>query len=202
MQLVINNTITLEEPQLIKGLKSGMEASFKQLVEHYQDKVMNTCLGFVPNIQDAEDICQEVFVQVYRSISKYREDASLSTWIYRISITKCLEHLRHKKRKKRMTFFQSLIGLDEVSDRYASLTFDHPGVSLERQEESRILFAHINRLPKNQRIVFVLHKIEHLSHKEIGEIMDLSKSAVESLVFRAKRQLRKQLITYYNEKKG
>jgi len=62
------------------------------------------------------------------------------------------------------------------------------------------LFEEINRLPQNQKIVFILHKIEHMSHKEIGEILDLSKSAVESLIFRAKRNLRNQLTNYYYEK--
>lgn len=197
MQIQFIKTSILDEQTLIRGLKSGANESFRQLVEHFQDKVFNTCLGFVPNTQDAEDLCQEVFVQVYRSIGQFREEAGLSTWIYRISISKCLEFIRHKKRKKRLAFFQSLAGLDELADQYASDVFDHPGVQLERREETKVLFEQIRLLPEKQRIVFVLHKIEHLSHKEIGDIMDLSKSAVESLIFRAKRGLRKQLTTHY-----
>ncbi len=191
----------MDEQQLLIGLKSGTNDSFRILVERYQKKVFNTCLGFVPNAQDAEDLCQEVFVQIFRSIDQFRQEASLSTWIYRISISKCLEQQRYNKRKKRMAYFKSLVGLGEVGDHYASDAFDHPGVRLERQEVTKLLFDQIARLPDAQRVVFVLHKVEHLSHKEIGEIMDLSKAAVESLVFRAKRRLRKQLSEYYEKEK-
>ncbi len=192
----------MNEQQLIRAIKSGSEEGYRTLVSSYQNKVLNTCLGFVPNIQDAEDLCQEVFVQVFRSIDQFREDATLSTWIYRISISKCLEFIRHKKRKKRISFFQSLVGLEEAKDKIASPIFDHPGVQLERKEETRILFEQINQLPKNQKIAFTLHKIEHMSHKEIGDILNTSVSAVESLIFRAKRRLRSKLTKLYYEKEG
>ncbi len=83
--------------------KSGMaskEESFRSLVAEHQEMVINTCYRFVFNREDAEDLAQDVFIEVYRSLEQFREEARLSTWIYRIAVTKSLDHLRRLKRKK------------------------------------------------------------------------------------------------------
>ena len=96
------------EKQIIEGLKNKDENIFKFLVEKYKDKVYNTVLSILQNAEDAEDIAQEVFIQVYTSINNFRGNSSLSTWIYRISITKSFEKIRFKKRKKRFAFLINL----------------------------------------------------------------------------------------------
>jgi len=189
-----------DEKQLIQALQNGSEQAFRSLVEMFQGKVTNTALGFVPNVQDAEDIAQEVFVEVYRSVSKFREESKLSTWIYRITTTKSLEFIRHRKRKKRMTFFQSLIGLEDDKAKAISDEFNHPGVQLENKERAAILFKYIGKLPENQRVAFTLQKVEGLSQKEISVIMETSESAVESLLHRAKKNLQKGLQGFYEKK--
>ncbi|MEL7119589.1 MAG: sigma-70 family RNA polymerase sigma factor [Bacteroidota bacterium] len=191
--------IGLNEQQLINELKSGSQQAFALIVEEYQEKVLNTCLGFVPDLQESEDLVQEVFIQVYQSISGFKGESSFSTWLYRIAVSKSLEHIRFKKRKKRASFFQSLIGLEGAIDTVSSDQFDHPGVKLENKEKTKILFNQIDKLSKNQRIAFVLHKVEGLSHKEVAEIMDVTVGAVESLLHRAKQNLRKQLKGYYQQ---
>lgn len=189
----------LNENLIIPELQKGNESAFKQLVDTFQEKVLNTCLGFVPNRHDAEDIVQEVFIEVFRSIHQFRGDSKLSTWIYRITTTKCLEHIRSKKRLKRQAFFKSLIGLSDHADRIAAFDFDHPGVLLENKERTEKLFEAIDKLPDNQRVAFTLHKIEGLSYKEITQIMELSLSSIESLMFRAKKNLKKYLHDFYTK---
>jgi RNA polymerase sigma-70 factor (ECF subfamily) len=180
-----------------EALKAGEESAFRQLIEAFQEMVLNTCLGFIPNLQDAEDLTQEVFVEVYQSVGQFREEASLSTWIYRIAVNKCLEEIRYRKRRKRMAFFKGLLGLEpETIDRLAG-DFNHPGYALEDKERAEILYGKIEELHENQRIAFTLHKVEGLSHKEVATIMDVSVSAVEALMHRAKRNLRKGLADYY-----
>jgi len=183
----------MNETQIIPQLKARDEDAFKQLVDTFQEKVLNTCLGFVPNQHDAEDLVQDVFIEIFRSIDKFRGDSKLSTWIYRITTTKCLEHIRAKKRQKRKSFFQSLIGMHENADRIKAYDFNHPGVLLENKERTKILFEHIDKLSDNQRIAFTLHKIEGLSYQEITEVMETSLSSVESLIFRARKNLKKSL---------
>jgi len=187
------------EKQIIADLKDGSEQAFSDFVNDFQEKVVSTCLGFAPNLQDAEDIAQEVFVEVYRSIGKFREQASLSTWVYRIAVSKSLEFIRHRKRKKRVAFFQSLIGLEDERTQSISDTFNHPGVQIENKERGAIIFAAINQLAENQRIAFVLSKVEGLSYQEIAKIMDLSISSIESLLHRAKKNLQKKLEVYYRK---
>ncbi|MEM6966023.1 MAG: RNA polymerase sigma factor [Bacteroidota bacterium] len=189
----------MNETQIIPQLKKGNENAFRALVDTFQEKVLNTCLGFVPNRHDAEDIVQEVFIEVFRSIGQFRGESKLSTWIYRITTTKCLEHIRARKRQKRLSFFQSLIGMHENADRIKAYDFDHPGVLLENKERSKVLFQHIDQLPENQRVAFTLHKIEGLSYQEITAIMQTSLSSVESLMFRAKRNLKKSLASFYKK---
>lgn len=196
----INLKARLNDEQLIKELKDGRESAYQYLVDSFQEKVLNTCLGFVPNQQDAEDLVQEVFVKIFRSIHQFRGEAKLSTWVYQVAVRECLQLLRYRKRQKRVAYFQSLIGLEERADRLTNDQFDHPGVLLENKERAQVLFEQINTLSENQRIAFTLHRLEGLSYKEIAAIMELSVSSIESLLFRAKKNLQKKLGFYYREK--
>jgi RNA polymerase sigma factor (sigma-70 family) len=182
----------LTEQELIKGLQSGDEAAFKYLVDNYQDRVYNTALGILQNAEDAEDVAQEVFIQVYKSIHHFKGESKLSTWLYRIATTRALDQIRSRKSKKRFGFMQKLFGegnepLFEIPD------FHHPGIKLDQKENAGKLFKAISELPENQRIAFTLHKLEDLSYLEISEVMKTTVPAVESLMHRAKQNLRKML---------
>lgn len=184
---------------LTDKLKQGDQSGFTAVVELYQDMVYNTAIGIVQNADDADDITQEVFVQVYLSIHSFKGESKLSTWIYRITISKALDHEKKKRRKKRFGFVQSLFGSQDNEQLYP-VEFNHPGVQLENKERTRELFKALLKLPDKQRIAFTLHKIEGQSQQEIAEIMNTSLYAVESLMGRAKSNLKKILYNYYQEK--
>ncbi len=186
----------MQELELIERLKKGDDSAFKIIVSTWQDMVYNTSIGIVQNAEDAEDVAQEVFVQVYESIEQFKGDSKFSTWLYRIAITKSLDHLRKKKRKKRFAFLQSIFGNNEEEVRHQP-DFHHPGISLENKEKAAILFGAIDKLPDNQKTAFTLHKLEGLSYQEVSEIMENTVSSVESLMHRAKANLRKILTDYY-----
>lgn len=158
--------------------------------------VYNTALGIVQNAEDAEDIAQETFVQVYQSIGSFKGESKFSTWLYRITIAKALDHERKKKRKKRFAFVKSIFG-EESQIVVNPPDFHHPGVVLDKKENAAVLFRAIAELPENQRIAFTLHKVDGLSYQEVSEIMNTSVSSVESLMHRAKTNLRKRLEDYY-----
>jgi RNA polymerase sigma factor (sigma-70 family) len=188
----------LNELELIQQLREGDELAFKSLVATYQDMVYNTALGIVQNAEDAEDVAQEVFIQVFRSIDQFKGDARLSTWMYRITTTKALDHIRSRRRKKRFAFITSLFGPnDELV--HEPIDFQHPGVALDRKEQAALLFRTIEQLPDNQKVAFTLHKTEGLSYQEIADVMELSVSAVESLLFRARQNLRKLLEKHFQQ---
>ena len=190
----------MDERILVEQLKQGDEAAFKTIVETWQNMVFNTALGIVQNSEDAEDIAQEAFVQVHQSIGSFKGESKFSTWLYRITVAKALDHERRKKRKKRFAFVKSLFG-DESEVVVHPPDFNHPGVALDKKENAAVLFRAISELPENQRIAFTLHKVDGLSYQEVSEVMNTSVSSVESLMHRAKTNLRKQLEKYYKEMK-
>ncbi|MFN5144018.1 MAG: RNA polymerase sigma factor [Bacteroidota bacterium] len=185
--------ISQDELDLIERLKRGEESAFRSLVEQYQDLVYNTALGIVQNESDAEDVAQEVFIQVFRSIGTFKSEAKLSTWIYRITTTRALDLLRARKSKKRFGLLKRLWETEEESPVENISDFNHPGVSLESKEEAAQLMTAIAQLPENQKVAFVLHKLEGLSYLEIAEVMGNTLPAVESLMHRARLNLRKIL---------
>jgi len=187
----------LNEEFLIQELKKGKESAFKSIVDAYQDMVYNTCLGIAKNEEDAEDLSQEVFVQVYQSIGSFKGESKLSTWIYRIAITKSLDHERKKKRKKRFAFVRSIFGDDSQVVVHVP-DFHHPGVQLDQKENAAVLFKAIDKLPENQKIAFLLNKVEGLNYQEVSEVMEVSVSAIESLLHRAKGNLKKILKEDFN----
>ena len=164
---------------------------FETLYNQYKVLVYNVALNYLQNIEDAEEITQDVFVQLHQSISKFQNNSTLKTWIYRITINKCLDFIKHKNSKKRFFIFgtksNSEFELHKVSN------FEHPGILMENKEDAEVLFGVINQLSESQRTAFVLSKLDGLSNPEIAAIMEVSISSVESLVFRAKATLKEKL---------
>lgn len=185
-----------DEVSLVQGIKSGDEESFKKLVVNYEQQVFRLCLGYIKNNEEAEDLAQEVFMEVYESINSYKNESDLGTWIYRITVNKSLEKIRYYKRSKRFAWITSLFGNEE---KYSSFSKDwvHPGVKMENIERSKVLYEAIEKLPENQHAAFIMHKIEGMTYKEIADILKLNLSTVESLMHRAKTNLKKTLKHYY-----
>ncbi len=188
----------MDQPELITQLQLGDESAFTKLVDEYQDMVYNTALGIVQQADDADDITQEVFIQVYQSISSFKGDSKFSTWLYRIPVSKALDHEKKKKRKKRIGFVQSLFGGDD-EEQVHPVEFDHPGIQAEKKESAAALFRALKQIPDSQRVAFTLHKLEGQSNREIATIMNTSLQAVESLMSRAKASLKKELNDYYQK---
>lgn len=182
----------MSEQILVEELKQGSNAAFKTIIDTYQDMIYNTCLSIVKNEEDAEDLAQEVFVQVYQSIHTFKGESKLSTWLYRIATTKSLDHERKKKRKKRFGFVKSIFGEDTQVE-INPPDFNHPGVLLDKKENAATLFNAVDKLPENQKVAFILSKVEGLSYQEISDVMQTTVSAVESLLHRAKNNLKKIL---------
>ena len=191
----------MNNQDFINQLSKGNSLAYAKLLETYQQKVFATCISFVPNKEDAEDIAQEVFLEVYRSINKFKGNSKLSTWIYKITTNKCLEFIRKKNTKKRFAFIQRISGEENPIDKTSYFTeFKHPGIILENKEETEAIFKAINLLPENQRLVFTLAKLDDKSYQEIVEITGKTLSSVESIMFRAKKNLKEKLETFYKNK--
>ncbi len=171
---------------LIERIQNGDKKAFGELVYSFKSQVFKTCYGFLHDKEDAEDIAQEVFLEAYLHINSFRNESKISTWLYRISVNKSLNFIRdHKKRF-----------LYHPGENHPDIIDDSPLADEEitRKERKKILHKVISQLPKNQRVAFVLNKYRDLSYKEIAEIMNLSLSSVESLIFRAKNNVQREIL--------
>ncbi len=186
----------MKQPDIVERIKSGDSTVFSEIVASCKDMVYNTALGIVQGEEDAEDITQEVFIQVYESISQFRKEAKLSTWIYRITISKALDFEKKKRRQKNGGLLKRIFN-EKSEDEPAH--FDHPGIVLDKKENAAVLFNALNKLPEKQRIAFMLHKLEALNYQEIADVMKISLMAVESLQVRAKNNLKNILKKYYEQ---
>ncbi len=182
----------MNEEDLLCKLRTGDRSAFYELVSLYKSIVINTCYRFLLNQEDAEDIAQEVFVEVFHSIGSFRNESKLSTWIYRIAVTKSLDEIKKRKRKKRISSFGQLLHLDQVADWISGGIM--PDQPLQQKEKMTEVMQALNALPDNQRIAFTLSKIEGYTNTEIAEILDTTTIAVESLVYRAKKKVSDDLI--------
>ena len=190
----------MTDKELVTEISNGNQQVFRMFVEKYQLSVFKICNGFIHNKEDSEDILQEVFIDVYESIHKFREEAKLSTWLYRIAVNKSLNYLRKNRTMKNLKSMESLFTSDKNRLNYIEDNNMRPDENVEQRERARILYKAVNSLSTNQRIAFVLNKYEDLAYKEISEIMNTSLSAVESLIHRAKTNLQKKLFGYYKKK--
>ncbi|MEM9326422.1 MAG: RNA polymerase sigma factor [Bacteroidota bacterium] len=189
-----------DDRQLVHAIAAEDQSAFEVLYTSYSSKVYNTLLSYTRSEEDAEELLQDVFVTVYESAGKFRFDSSVSTWLYRITVNKALDFLRKTKTAKRSGVFISLFKKDSGEVAVDAADFDHPGVKLENVENARLLFRVIDELPDNQKTAFILTQIEGLPQAEAGEVMKISRKAVESLLQRAKSNLRKALEKYYPDR--
>lgn len=191
----------MNEVEMIEELKRGNESVFRELVDNHRQMVVNTCFGLLHNTDDAEDVAQEVFIEVFRSVDKFRADAKISTWLYRIAVNRSLNFIRDNRKRKWFQSFDEIV--ESKIDALSRLSADHsdtPEYDLEKSQRALLLHEAIDALPENQRIAFTLNKYEDLAYKEIAEVMELSVSSVESLIHRAKKNLQKKLVHCHKKK--
>lgn len=191
----------MDESELIKGIQEGDHKAFKMLVEKYQHLVVNTCLGIVHTKADAEDLAQDVFMEVFRTSESFRGDAKLSTWLYRISTNRSINFIRNNKRNRLVQSIEDAFsGGRNKNNEISTNIKDQPDHAIKEQQRHDLLHRAIDRLPDKQRIAFTLNKYEDLSYQQIAEIMEISLSSVESLIHRAKKNLQSQLYDCYKKK--
>ena len=174
--------------QILSSIANGDANAFRQLYDLFCDKVYNTAISYMHSEEDAEEVTQDVFTNIYRNASQFKGEASVSTWIYRITVNTALNAI---KKKKRFTFLSFNPADNDSPD------FDHPGILLENKENAKALFKGINALPPNQKTAFILSFVEDLHRQEVADIMEISLKAVESLLQRGKKNLKNILEKSY-----
>lgn len=167
--------------------------TFDEIYFEHHKMVFNLALHYVQNIEDAEEITQDVFLKVFDNLNTFKNQSSLKTWVYRITINQSLDFIKGKNAQKR-NFLFSIFSINDSNFKFQPSNFNHPGIELEQKEACQKIFEAINQLSDNQKTALILLKIENKSQAETAEIMNLNVKALESLFQRAKNNLEILLI--------
>jgi len=167
----------------VERLRAGDPGAFEELVRSYQHRVFGVAVRMLGNAAEAEEIAQEVFLRVHRSVSEFRGEAKLSTWLYAITSRLCLNRLQSGERRHRHAGEEAL----------ADVPAGEAGGELERNEVETALRQAIAALPEERRIVVVLRDVEGLSYEEIARTLDLEPGTVRSRLHRARMDLKAKL---------
>lgn len=180
-----------QEAYLIDKSKEGDITSFEELIIAHQKKAFNIAYRMLGNLEDANDVTQEAILKVYRSISKFKENSSFSTWFYSIVNNTCIDFIR-KNRKSNVIYLDK--EYEENGDSYKkeiSDTESHtPETALEKKEVRKLVHDSINQLSPEQRKIIVLRDINGFSYQEIAEILNCSEGTVKSRISRARANLK------------
>jgi len=191
-----------QDASLLSAFKEGDNEAFGELVRKYETRVFNHCLRMLGDEQDSQDLTQEVFLKVYRGVKNYEHTFAFYTWVYRITVNCCIDHLRRKKRlAPQMSLAQ---GLDDDSSEpapdmgIADETYAPEKAALG-SEMNVVIYAAIAKLSPKLQDIIVLKEIDGLSYEEIGAMLGCSRGTVKSRLFRARERL-KDLLANYMEK--
>jgi RNA polymerase sigma-70 factor (ECF subfamily) len=173
---------------------AGDEAAFNFLAGKYHRPIIHFLFRMVRNQAIAEELAQEVFLRVYRCRASYRAEAKFTTWLYRIATNLAVNHARDYRRHGAMQNM-SLDAPDEATGATLDLPDEEPSAEqrLLREERMKAIRNQVMALPERQRMAVVMHKYQDMDYREIGEVLNLSESAVKSLLFRAYQALRETL---------
>jgi len=189
--------LSLDDSALIDRCLAGDDAAFDQIVLRYQDMVFSLSSRLLGSYDEAVDLSQEVFLQVYRKLSSFRRDASLRTWIYRIVINRAKNQKRWWKRRISEMTALSIEDAETRTRSGAALCLVSgdvaPDEALARKEQGQLLHRAIEKLPFDQKTILLLKEIEGLSYDEISTTLDLPLGTVKSRLARARKLLRESL---------
>jgi len=181
-----------DEHKIIKKIRKGDLKSFETLVEKYKKLVCYIVFRLVSNKQDREDLCQDVFLKVYKNIDRFNFEAKLSTWIAKIANNTCINYLEKKKAGLFEDYSPEDITMDSISG-----DINGPLKNAENYDISKRIRDEINNLPEVYKTIITLYHLEGMTYLQISEVTELPVGTVKSYLFRARQQLKVRLISKY-----
>lgn len=182
----------------IDALVRGDAQAFSELVRLYQGRIFNVCFRLLGSEEDARDVCQEVFLTVYRKIGGFKRDALLSTWLYRVATNHSLNRIRLLKRRG----LGCTVALTpEMADRASIVSLvPRPDQLLDAKELEHYIQSELGKLEEDQRIVVVLRDIEGLTYQEVSEVTGFHPGTVKSRLHRGRTRLKEALERWLNDR--
>lgn len=186
------NPSSINEQELVKRLKKGQQWAFNVLVSTYQERLLKVAYGITLDREDSLEVVQDVFVSVFKNIQTFRQDASLATWLRKITINQCLNWKRKWKRRFKWNHHP----IDSENDKdliCENKKSDTPEMLFREKQFKHNLMRAIKKLPEKIRLVFVLNAFEGLSYAEIANTLNIKKGTVSSRLHFARKHLSKVL---------
>ncbi len=186
------NIVKSSNSELIKQAIDGDEKAYKKLLENYRAAIYNLLYRMVRNKEETEDLVQEAFMKAFSALPSFNEEYAFSTWLYKIAINNCIDHMRKKKLKT-----YSINKPVQSNDGELRREFPDSSMSPDRQilteERSKLIDEAIQGLPENYKIAIILRHTEEKSYEEIAEILSIPLGTVKARIFRAREMLKKNL---------
>jgi RNA polymerase sigma-70 factor (ECF subfamily) len=179
--------INMDDLIVAKKIAEGDKQVFETLYNEYNIRLLNLCYGMLHNKTEAEDLVQDVFIDIFNNAQYFKGKAKLSSWIYRIAINKTISHIRKKKIRNLFVPLEDQQITNEISDYN------------EKEQQLICLQKAIDNLPVKQRTAIILFTYNKMPQKEIAELMQTSLAAIEVMIHRAKKILKQELETKYKE---
>ncbi len=176
----------MTQNEIILGCKKGREDAYRVLVDKYADHLMGLCVRYLKDHQKAEDVVQETYIQVFRSVNKFDDSGNLIAWMSKIAINCCLKELRKSNRL-------SLQDTEIVFEKMIELPYVYEKLNTEE------ILLMLDKLPELYRIIFNLHIIEGYTHKEISKLLDIQESLSRTRLTRAKKMLQEYFSANYKK---
>lgn len=184
--------------QLVEAFRHGDEKAFEELIRRYQRQVANLIYLTLGNRDEVDDLTQEVFIRVYRSLHRFEHDASVFSWIYRITMNLCIDEIRRRKIKRTLSLeFFSEHALERERQSKDTSTADDDTLLKEKKQ---MVIQALQRLSPVHRQIILLREYEDLTYEEIATTLRISTQAVKSRIFRAREELRLLLKDYFKER--
>ena len=187
--------------ELVHRCQTGDDAAFGELVTRYQRKVYAIALGMVKNPEDAMDIAQDSFIKVHRYIGNFQGSSSFYTWLYRIVVNLCIDHIRRTGKRVHMDYDESRGYADQAAQDNPAIgnSMDTtPSKELGRKELAQRIQEALDELPPYHRAVIVMREVEGLSYAEMAKAMNVSKGTIMSRLHHARQKLQRALSAYLN----
>ena len=177
---------------LIQKAIAGDETAYRTLLENYRGAIFNLLYKMVRNREETEDLVQEAFMKAFKALPSFNEEYAFSTWLYKIAINNCIDHMR-KKRLKTYSINKPVQSKDGELDREFPDTSMSPDKDLLSEERTNLIEEAIEELPENYKIAIVLRHSEERSYEEIAQLLNIPLGTVKARIFRAREMLKKKL---------
>jgi len=180
--------------ELMMRVKDGDDSAFNELIRRHYRSVMNFIYRFTRDRENSEDLTQEVFLRIYRSVKSYKPEAKFTTWLFKIATNLCITKVKYRNKEQTLSL-DDVSGTEDLKDSKISDGFDLK----YRSEMRKIIFDALNSIPERERVSIILCKYEGLSYDEVAEVIGCTVGAVKTYVHRGRLKLIDRLKPFLGE---